>query len=170
VRALALALVPALCALACGPADVSGTVGGQSIDSSDAIASKSSIPIVGGEIVTLAIGGDSSDLCADFAAGVVRKESSRLDIAVTQLGSPLQLGAYQVGKLGTGAMVRAVKLDSGCGQLLDKVASDGSVTITAIDTDGYEGTFLVSFDGEQLSGSFAARLCARASVDKTTCE
>lgn len=169
MRLSALALLAPI-AVACSPADVTGTVGGQSIDSSDAIAAKSSIPLVGGEIVTLAIGGDSSDLCADFAAGRVRKESSRLEIAVTQIGSPLQLGAYQINKLGTGAVVRALKLDSGCGTLLNKVASGGTVTITGIDTDGYEGTFQVSFDGDQLAGSFAARLCARASVDTTVCE
>jgi hypothetical protein len=169
MRHLPLPLLAPL-ALACSPADVSGTVGGQSIDSSDAIAAKSSIPLIGGEIVTLAIGGDSADLCADFAAGRVRKESSRLEIAVTQVGSPLQLGAYQVARLGTGALVRAVKLDSGCGALLNKVASDGTVTITGIDTDGYEGTFQVSFDGDQLAGSFVARLCANASVDQKSCE
>ena len=59
-------------AAACGPASVSGTVGGASIDSSDAIAEKTSIPVLG-DALHVVIGGDSEHPARQSAHALERQ-------------------------------------------------------------------------------------------------
>lgn len=158
---LALALLAA-----CGPASVSGTVAGESIDSSDAIAEKTSVPVVG-DSLHVVIGGDTSDLCADFSQGILRKSSSRLEFTLLKLGKSLAPGAYPIKD---GAIAAATKLDSACGDVLTRVASGGTVTITSIEAATIEGTFDLTFDADHVEGSFSAALCSNSSTRLQSCK
>lgn len=161
LRTLPLVLVLA----ACGPASVSGSIAGQSVDSSDAIGSLS----LGNRVMSVVIGGNTSDLCADLAGKIARKDAGYLTLDIAQL-DPIQPGTYVVG--GGNAIVGADSShnDTGCGKILQKSASSGTITIDKLDGPTINGSFMLQFGADKVDGSFQAKLCSTTSLDTKTCQ
>lgn len=166
MRRFALSLA-ALFACGCGPASVTGTVGGNPIDSQDAVAELSTGIV---DTLHVVIGGSSSDLCQDLSQGVLHQGQSllQLDIVVGQIAD----SSYAIG-VGSNGIVsaEASKLDTACGDILKRGASGGTITLTKIAGSDIEGSFDLTFDGgDHLTGSFQAPLCANTAVDLKTCQ
>ncbi|MFM2153522.1 MAG: hypothetical protein RL199_1957 [Pseudomonadota bacterium] len=153
-------LVASATALACGPASVDGTVAGVSIDDSDTIASRGSL--LGVDVLHVVVGGDTTALCTDFAAGALHAKASLLELSVLARG----LGArtYAVGATGDIVGAKVTKLDAACGRAMTKEATSGSVTLTKVDGETVEGRFTLRFDRDTLEGDFAAPLCATSEL------
>jgi hypothetical protein len=145
---------------ACGPASIDGTVAGVAVDDSDAIATRGGL--LGVDVLHVVIGGDTSALCTDFAAGTLRSKASLLELSVLARG----LGArtYAVGASGDIVGAKVTKLDAACGAAMTKDATSGSVTLTKVDGEGVEGRFTLTFDRDRLEGDFAAPLCAQSEL------
>jgi hypothetical protein len=151
---------------ACGPASVEGSVAGVEVDDSDAIATRGSL--LGLDVLHVVIGGDTSNLCADFAAGALQAKTSLLELSVLARG--LAARGYAVGASGDIVAANVTSFDAACGVSMRKAATTGRVTLTKVDGAAVEGSFTLRFDGDTLEGEFAAPLCAKSELpDGKTC-
>jgi hypothetical protein len=148
----------------CGPASVSGEVAGTPIESSDAIFHEGTFLV---DSVEIRIGGPTSDMCADIAAGRATKGGTALTLSITK--DAVGVGTHTVGTSGGLTVASAEKLDTACSDVLKKFASSGTITITTKETTRIQGSFDLLFDSDHLTGSFDARACADTTVDVKTC-
>jgi hypothetical protein len=143
---------------------VDGMVAGHSF----AIASAASVTLTdpsgafGAEILI----GSSPDLCADFAASIVRGNSQQVALFVENHGSTATApttGDYLVGAVtGVAAQVLVNVNDATCNDILPMQVrgTQGTVTLTATGTDLYAGHFDVVLNtGDHLTGSFDPKPC-----------
>lgn len=153
---------------ACGPASISGTVGGQSLDASDAVYRQETltIPFFGTSQTTQVVIGASPDsLCADLATGLQRKNGSSL---VLTFVDAVVVGEYVISGNDSKVHARASKLDAVCASLVNESAGAGKVVVTRIE-GGLAGTFDLAFGADRLVGSFSAVNCASSFVSVKNC-
>jgi hypothetical protein len=132
----------------------------------------------GGGIATIKLT-SASDACGDASAHVQRAQAQYLDITVenqtgTTTTAPTSAGDYRVLAFpGASAQVQVVFNDATCTDTLQYQvhAMRGTVTLAAIDTDYYAGTFDVTLTtGDHVTGSFAPEPCpALANATGLTC-
>jgi hypothetical protein len=162
------ALFLALALTACGPASVSGTVGGQSVDVSDAVFEKrtTTIPFLGTlTSTTVVIGSSPASLCEDLAAGIKRKGTSRVSLVFSD---SVVVGEYVVGNGDSKVQAGVSKLDAVCSSLVSQSAGAGKVVITRV-SDEISGTFDLAFGADRITGAFSAHACVNGFVAEKNC-
>jgi hypothetical protein len=169
MRAIGLGLLAIV--IGCGPASVSGEVAGTAIDSSDAIFDSGSF--LGNDLLSVVVGGPSSDLCVDMAAGVAHASESFLSLTISK--GTIGLGAHAIGSsIGSEGVVSvsagASKLDTACGDILKQSAKSGTITLTEKTATRVQGSFDLLFGTDHVTGSFDARACAKTGLDLKTCQ
>ncbi len=153
----------------CGPASVDGTVNGDSMDSSDAVAELNQGSLV--DTLHVVIGGSTSDLCQDLSQGILHQGSTMLQLSI--VAGTVQAQSYGIGtNISAATMVGATasKFDSACGDVLNASATGGTITLTKVGGSDVEGSFDLVFKSGHLTGTFTASLCANTAVDLKSCQ
>ncbi len=133
---------------ATGSATVTGKLLGAALNAQDAVAvTSASQPYI---LIT-----DFSGACA-LGTGNLRKNSSGLDFNFT---GPIKVGTF---KAPSDVDVQYATYDSTCNSSKGESSTDGTVTITSVDSSGVKGTFKLTLNSDQISGSFDAAACSPA--------
>lgn len=142
-----------------GSATVSGTIGGQSVPTTNVVA------VVGSEttgVTTVQL--DSilvtsvSDPCSFLQNPMNRiPNATSLVLAAGAIAPSVPTGTYDVGKYG----YAQYDADSAtCTLTTSETATSGSVVLTSVSSDTIGGTFDVTMaNGDHLTGSFSAPVC-----------
>lgn len=149
------------------------------MDARDAVSNTTIVGTnsVGGILLT-----NSPGLCAKLTAGQQLKNVKAISIGIgTQrpsgISAPVATGTYTVysqatiaGKTGTVATAFYLTTGANCSIVSSLESVSGTVTLTRIDSNGYAGTFDITFsDTSHATGSFAASNCAgfTSTIDRT---
>jgi hypothetical protein len=158
-------------AAACGPASVSGTVGGKSLDSSDATGKRSTF--LGTTTAEVWIGGNTTNLCADISAGVRRMNATYLKLSFGEQGG-LVPGQFAIGGIpvvdSKYAAASTIIMDSACNDAVNKDAGGGSITLESFSDTQLKGSFSLAFGADMVSGSFTAATCGWTSTSQSACQ
>jgi hypothetical protein len=144
---------------------VTGTVGGQPLATTDTIAilaSGAAFGLANRQGVEIAIT-NVPNTCAVLQRHGDPANATSFSFGVTSTTGLVAEGTYPVtpGATGSGASGGYSTTDAQCNDKLSINAASGSVTFTTISGSVVEGTFdIVLTDGDHLSGSFNAPVCA----------
>jgi hypothetical protein len=160
-------LVPiaALVFAACGPASVSGTLAGRTLDDTDAVGHLDTI--AGIDTLGIVIGATQKDICTDLTSGTGVNDGSYLQLQIA--ADTVKKGTYGLGLADGLVFAKAKRLNGSCSDVLGRTASGGSITLDEVTGDRVRGSFTLAFDGDKLEGTFNVRLCATTSLDFKIC-
>ena len=152
-----------------GSATVNGNIGGQPMAAQDAV---SNVLTSGSNSQGFILITNASNTCGKLAASQQPKNAKAIAVGIaTQTGTsyaaPAATGAYTVynsSNIGTASgnvvVGEYVATDALCNNIASIEASSGTVTLTRVDSNGYAGTFDITFsDLSHATGSFTANKC-----------
>ncbi len=145
---------------------VTGTIGGSSIATTDAIGIQGTLDVSNGnamgtvyEAVVLIT--NQSDACKVVQSSGNPADSTALTLVVGSATGAVGPGTYAIGSLGSGAAAVSYSAqDATCAVTANAAAQSGSITITTATATTLVGTFEATFpSGDKVSGSFDAPVC-----------
>ncbi len=149
-----------------GSASVSGTIGGQSVPTTNVVAVVGSETTNGATVQLDSIVLTSvSDACSFLQNPTHRLPStSTLILAAGAIAPSVPTGTFNIGTYGYASYYA----DSAtCVLTTSETANSGSVVLTSVSSDSIDGTFDVTMpNGDHLSGNFAAPVCSGVSYQQ----
>jgi hypothetical protein len=166
----------AACADPSAPRGVmSGTIKGQTFEIVDAVSVSFDTPNIKDQPSTAAYVflGTTPNFCSDLKGNIARKGEMILsllfaDVHTTNDSTPTMPGTYTIGDYAIdpdsrpprAAAAGATLLDANCNRIFDIGATAGTIELTSVAEDKFDGTFDATLDnGDHITGNFSPEPC-----------